>query len=237
MVGIYKITSPSNKIYIGQSVDIKRRWRDYTIYECHIGRLKNSLKKYGHENHIFEIIEECSIELLNERERYFQDFYDVLGENGLNLLLTKTDEKKLVVSKETREKLRILNTGKKHSEETKMKCYLGSIGYKHSEESKEKISKTHKGRVYSEEILKDKRLNVYTQDWKDKISKANKGRKSIQGNSRKKVINTETKKVFGSIREAAESISMKEELLSNRLNGINKKNDTNLIYFKDYKTE
>jgi hypothetical protein len=29
--GIYKITSPSGKVYIGQSVDIKRRFTTYKI--------------------------------------------------------------------------------------------------------------------------------------------------------------------------------------------------------------
>lgn len=39
------------------------------------------------ENHLFEVIEECSIEQLNERELYWGYFYEVLGENGLNLRL------------------------------------------------------------------------------------------------------------------------------------------------------
>lgn len=29
MIGIYKITSPSNRIYIGQSIDIEARWKSY----------------------------------------------------------------------------------------------------------------------------------------------------------------------------------------------------------------
>ena len=29
MIGIYKITSPDKKIYIGQSVNLKRRLKDY----------------------------------------------------------------------------------------------------------------------------------------------------------------------------------------------------------------
>ena len=29
MIGIYKITSPSGKVYIGQSIDIERRWKKY----------------------------------------------------------------------------------------------------------------------------------------------------------------------------------------------------------------
>jgi len=234
MIGIYKIISPTGKIYIGQSVDIKFRWKQHRV-DCHIGKLKNSIKKHGFDNHTFEILEECSIELLNERERYWQDFYDVLGPNGLNLILTNTSDKKLVHSNETKEKLRTFNTGKKHSDETKKKCSVKSTGFKHSLESKEKISKTQKGKVYSEEVLASKRLNVYTQDWKNKISKSNKGNKLIQGNRAKSVVNTVTSEVFSSIKLAAESILMKPELLSFKLNG-QIKNNTNFVFLKDYKT-
>lgn len=87
IIGIYKITSPSGKIYIGQTTNWRKRTQCYNrIQYSGIGpKLYNSLIKYGPENHIFELIEECSNELLNEREIYWGKFYDVLGENGLNL--------------------------------------------------------------------------------------------------------------------------------------------------------
>ena len=76
--GIYKITNPSGKIYIGESQDISLRTYYYSIVSCHKQRkLYNSLKKHGWENHIFEIIEECEFDDLLCRERYWQDFYDV----------------------------------------------------------------------------------------------------------------------------------------------------------------
>tara|TARA_R110000868_G_C10722795_1_gene750949 strand:+ start:353 stop:901 length:549 start_codon:yes stop_codon:yes gene_type:complete len=111
MIGIYKITSPSNKIYIGQSKDILRRWKEYKY--CYVKyKINNSIKKYGIENHKFEIIEKCSINLLNERERYWQDFYNVLDKNiGLNLVLTKTEYKHKVLSEET--KIKHIKSGQK----------------------------------------------------------------------------------------------------------------------------
>ena len=49
--GIYKITSPSKKIYIGQSVDIIGRWNLYKKLRCkNQTYLYYSLKKYGFEN-------------------------------------------------------------------------------------------------------------------------------------------------------------------------------------------
>jgi group I intron endonuclease len=231
MIGIYKITSPTNKIYIGQSVDIKRRKTEYTNY-CHSGKLQNSIKKHGFENHTFEILEECSIELLNETERFWQDFYDVLGPNGLNSVLTKTSDKKMIHSEETKQKLRDVNLGKKHSDETKEKCSVASLGYKHTEEAKSKISKARKGSVYTDEQLEHKRKFIYTDEWRNNISKAKKGKKYKQGLNTKKVINTETGEIFESIKQAALSIDMSVETLGNRLRGVTR-NKTNLIFYKE----
>lgn len=105
MIGIYKITSPTGKIYVGQSVDIERRTKSYSKMRCKEQiRLYNSIVKYGFSEHIFEVVEECIIEQLNERERYWQDFYDVLSEEGLNCTLTNTGDKSGVRSKDSLEK-------------------------------------------------------------------------------------------------------------------------------------
>jgi group I intron endonuclease len=129
MIGIYKITSPSSKVYIGQSVNIERRFLDYkkSLKKQQIKHFK-SIKKYGYENHIFEVIEECSIEFLNERERYWQEYYDCV-ENGLNCRYTKTHERSGKFSKDTIKKMKNKNidylkgnsfrTGIKHTEEIK----------------------------------------------------------------------------------------------------------------------
>ena len=54
MIGIYKITSPTNKIYIGQSIDIENRFTKYKSLDCkNQVRLYNSLKKYGFDKHKF----------------------------------------------------------------------------------------------------------------------------------------------------------------------------------------
>ena len=85
MVGIYKITNPKGKIYIGQSIDIERRFKEYKrISKRSAGRkIIRSLEKYGVENHIFEIIEECLRESLHEREYFWKQHYTSV-ENGLN---------------------------------------------------------------------------------------------------------------------------------------------------------
>ena len=145
MIGIYKITSPSNKIYIGQSKDIERRFQQYQSNYCRTQiRLIHSFNKYGIDNHIFEILEECEKSELNIKERYYQDYYDVIGKQGLNCMLTNTDSLPRVFSEETRLKLTKAKTGVKFSQETK-----------------DKISKIHKGKKHSpERILKHQQHNI-----------------------------------------------------------------------------
>ena len=103
MIGIYKITSPNNRVYIGQSINIKKRFYQYNN-NCNKKqiRLYNSFFKYGVENHIFEIIEECDKEDLNDRERYWQEYYNVLSKSGLNCVLVNTSDKPVEFSVETR---------------------------------------------------------------------------------------------------------------------------------------
>jgi group I intron endonuclease len=118
MIGIYKITSPSGKIYIGQSKTLEKRKSFYNRLACKgQTRLYNSLVAYGFAAHTFTVIEECPIEELAKRERFWQDFYNATGKNGLNCIKTPTDLLKVEYSQETRNnmsarKLAFLNTVK-----------------------------------------------------------------------------------------------------------------------------
>ena len=87
MIGIYKITNKINgKCYIGQSIHIEQRWDEH-LYKTSKGSLiKYALHKYGKENFLFEIIEECSQEKLNEREQFWIKYYNSF-EDGYNLTL------------------------------------------------------------------------------------------------------------------------------------------------------
>jgi group I intron endonuclease len=67
---IYKITSPSGRIYVGKTKDLRKR---INCHKCASKKglnilLHNSIRKYGWDAHGFEIIEEIADELLNERE-------------------------------------------------------------------------------------------------------------------------------------------------------------------------
>ena len=94
MVGIYKITNPNNKVYIGQSINIDKRFKQYKRYACKSQpKLYNSFNEYGVDNHIFEIIKKCEIEELNNKERFYQEKYNAI-EKGLNCVYTNGNNKK-----------------------------------------------------------------------------------------------------------------------------------------------
>lgn len=88
--GIYKITNIINKkIYIGQSINIQKRWNKekssaYNINDDSYNTLlSKAFRKYGIDNFIFEIIEECPKELLDEKEKYYITYFDSYN-NGYN---------------------------------------------------------------------------------------------------------------------------------------------------------
>jgi group I intron endonuclease len=231
MIGIYKITSPSGRVYIGQSTDIDFRFGAYKKLKCKLQvRIYRSLVKHGVDNHVFEIVEECSPELLNERERYWQEFYDVLGKNGLNCVLVSTDSLQRVLSEEMKLKISNSLTGFRHTEESRAKISKGLTGRPVSEETRHKLSESNKNKHRLPETAR-------------KISEALKGRKipkdvldkrskTISGanNCRAKIIvNLQNGVFYGCIEEAAECYGINRSTLNNYLIG-NRKNKTCLVY-------
>jgi group I intron endonuclease len=173
MIGIYKITNPTGKIYIGQSVNIEVRLLQYKhLSKYSLGRkIKNSIKKYGWESHTHEIIEECSLNQLDEREIFWGNYYATLGVNGLNLKLGRgrglvSDETKNLMSKsakeimtpEHRKKLSDAKLGKKRSEKAKQSLRV-------PKKSKENYKNTGKWISYSKPILQFDKQGNLIREW------------------------------------------------------------------------
>jgi len=191
MTGIYKITSPSGKIYIGSSIDIDYRIKYYKNYTCNGQRkLYNSLKKYGWGAHMLEILEECAIENLYARERYYGELFDVLGSNGLNLILPKNGENKKGVSDETRLRMRLSKVGDKNS----------FYGKSPSLEVREILRKAQTGRKH-------------TMEHRRKVSENN------ARNNAKLVIDIETGIFYDSIKDAAIAHGQVHSSLKSKVNG------------------
>lgn len=122
---IYKITSPSNRIYIGQTItSLEKRWKEHIedanrTYKNHCKVLNKAIRKYGNKNFILEIIEECRDEDLDLKEIEYIEKYKSQIPNGMNIKLGgssgkhhETTKKQIsnslkgrIVSLETKEKL------------------------------------------------------------------------------------------------------------------------------------
>lgn len=88
--GVYKITNQlTDMCYIGQAIDLAKRWKDHA--KCGLGidtpvnnKLYKSMQIDGLENFTWEILEECSNNELNEKEKFYIELYqaDKFGYNA-----------------------------------------------------------------------------------------------------------------------------------------------------------
>lgn len=169
--GIYKITNIINgKCYIGQSIDIKNRWRGHRNSffrndNKNSTYLKNAFNKHGIDNFKFEVLEEIDISniavplfaqsLLTNREQYWVDYYKSCNRNfGYNVRVVVNSNIGIKRNEEQIEAMRKLRTGKKLPKSTIDKLLEIRKNWTWSEESKQKISKTLMGHEVSEETIK-----------------------------------------------------------------------------------
>ena len=107
MIGIYKITEKENPkmFYVGKSNDIERRFKEHKTKTYEQSRIPfdGYIKEKGIDAFTYEILEECSIEELSEREKYWVDklnakasgnkfeggLRDVVGSHNPNAKLTE----------------------------------------------------------------------------------------------------------------------------------------------------
>ena len=87
--GIYKITGPDGRIYIGKSTDIKSRWQQHCKSAFHTGTISwaaihDEMEKVGIDQFTFEVIERTPKENLTDREKFWIRFYDS-DKTGFNM--------------------------------------------------------------------------------------------------------------------------------------------------------
>lgn len=89
MTGIYRFLNiKTNLSYIGQSIDIEKRLKEHKRKAFQKGKeyykkLYKAIREDGLENFSFEILEICEKEELNEREKYWIEYFDSFN-NGYN---------------------------------------------------------------------------------------------------------------------------------------------------------
>lgn len=241
MIGIYKITNPKGRIYIGQSINIESRIARYKRLQCCNSqpKLYNSFLKYTTDNHKFEILCECTIDELDSLEEYYICAYNCLkSKSGLNCNDVKNPKypNKPIVSDETKVKMRAAKLGKKASLETRKKLSDFWLNYyaingkqkPFSPEVIERIRQANLGR-------RNFNRKPLTEETKEKIRQKLKGRKlteneieKISNRMKKLIVNMETGIFYFGVEEAAFSMGLTKTCLNKYLNG-QRKNKTNLI--------
>lgn len=168
--GIYCIENIINhKKYIGQAKSIYDRWSKHKSAlrrNCHDNdHLQKSWNKYGEENFSFYIVEKCSEDILDEREIFYINSFNLLNgdygynekEGGFNGRVSeeannrrKESLKQYYNNQEIRDKKSESAYKQWANPDIKAKIVgenNGMYGRTHSEEAKEKISNANKGRI------------------------------------------------------------------------------------------
>ena len=178
---IYKITNVLNmKVYVGQTYDFAQRKAGHIYASKNISNerpLYRSMRKHGTESFLFEIIEECTDDQVDDREKFWIAHYDSRNtEKGYNLALGGKG-----CSIDVRRKLSDALKGNTH-------C----VGRILSTETREKLSKAGRGTKKSWVAERNKSLLAsetpffgkhHTEEVKAKIGKANSIHQSGEGNS------------------------------------------------------
>lgn len=198
------INDINHKVYIGQtSTSLKQRWHEHTHTDLNNGsHFHNALLKYGIDKFHMYLLEECTIDQLNEREIYYISIFDSYT-NGYNMTpggagvagYKHTDENKLKMSQASKRFWNSLSN-------TDRQLFIQQRGEKlrgvpKSNEHKLALSEARRGKYTGND--NGFYGKHHTQETKDIISKCNTGR---IGNRRKPIKLIELDKTFSSYTEA-----------------------------------
>lgn len=161
LCGIYIITNTANnKVYIGFSSNIRRRWNGHKHELRHKKHpnyfLQTDWNIYGESSFVFGIVELCEISQLSEKERFYIKKYNAKKrERGYNITDGGDGNFGMVVSEETRKNLAIKFSGsgnpmygKEHGQQTKHLFSVQRIGNKNGVGNKNSLAKFRRNNNY-----------------------------------------------------------------------------------------
>lgn len=199
MIGIYKITNKVNgKAYIGQSINIERRFREHKYISSETNQsLVRAYKKYGRENFEFEVLEECTLDNLNEREIFYintlkPQYNRTSGGDGSPKHIISEETRKILSKKAKEQWERLPEEDKQRIIKHNLK--KPKIGHLVSKETREKLRQHNLGKKQSKETI-EKRKQTF-------IEKRKNGYVQNNEKHKKKVICIETGEIFNSLKEA-----------------------------------
>ena len=214
--GIYVIVNTVNgKVYVGQAVDIHKRWINHKSKLNNSHHFNQSLQsawiKYGASSFKFEVLENCSINQLSEREQFYINYYTekdlcynfakdvrafmrgVPRSEETRRRMSDAAKNRPTISDETR--MRMSEAAKKRppiNEKTRQR--LSVAGKNISKETRQKLSNASKGNAHSlgkkhsketrekmSEAHKGKKTPPVKEETRRKISEANKGNTNRRG--------------------------------------------------------
>lgn len=119
---IYKITNKlNNKVYIGlttRTLDI--RWKEHLRHSSQ--KIDAAITEFGARNFTIELIEECNIDIIDNKEQYWIQYYNSF-DNGYNLTAGGRDDKMIFMPIKIKEVKKLWDKGynqKKIVDETKL---------------------------------------------------------------------------------------------------------------------
>lgn len=222
IAGIYKITSPSGKVYIGQSWNyIKRKYKYKLNKEPRQRHIFNSIEKYGYEAHIFELIHELPLDSTQEiMDNYEILYHDLYKDCGVKMLNIKEPGRGGKNSEETKKRMKENNWNAKHKGELSP-----SWGKKHTPQH---IAASHpkgeKSAMFGRKGVLHPRFGIPQPE-------------SFKEVCRKKVVDTRNNEIFDSIEIAALAFKIDSTTLCKILKRKYKGSPNRLSFLQYYKPQ
>lgn len=225
IVGIYRVVNTvTGKCYVGQSIDIERRWR---LHRRQLKKgtnrslkLQRSFNVHGEGAFAYEVCCVCTPEELNQKEEEMIQLFDSVR-NGYNARVFATSNRGMKMSDETRAKISAVKStpeakavlaARNRDPAMKEKCRAGMIAAKNTEEAKKKQSEITKNR-WKDPVFRQSTTDAIIAAFSTPESKARRCA------ARKKIMSTDEKRQ--EISERMKALNADPEWLAMRTARIN----------------